>query len=68
MPGPDCGFLERSVAEAMESTDAANSRRQNIQHVRNIQHVQNIQHIQAVCDARKRRKKARQAKKKGEAA
>lgn len=62
MPGPDCGFLERSVAEAMESTDAANSRRQNIQHVRNIQHVQ------AVCDARKRRKKARLAKKKGEAA
>lgn len=68
MAGPDCGFLERSVSEAMESTDAANSRRQNIQHVRNIQHVQNIQHIQAVCDARKRRKKARLAKKKGEAA
>ncbi len=53
MPGPDCGFLEQSVSRAMDGNETPDSKRQ---------------HIQAVYDARKRRKKARQAKKKGQAA
>ena len=53
MRTPDCDYLERSVAQAMDANEAADSKRQ---------------HIQAVCDARKRRKKARLSKKKVQAA